>query len=158
MKKKVLISACLLGKNCRYDGGHSHIKELDELDVDWVLVCPEEAGGLGIPRSKAEMQNDSESILKGNGSIIDCNGKNVTQKFIQGTEESLAIGLTSGAECAVLKSRSPSCGVGEVYDGSFTHSLTNGDGIFAYSCRKSGLTCISSDDREKIKRTLTKQK
>ena len=158
MKKKVLVSACLLGKNCRYDGGHSRISELDDFDVDWVPVCPEEAGGLGTPRPAAEMQKDAESILKGNGSVIDNDGKNVTEKFIQGAEESLKKGLISGAKCAILKSRCSSCGVGEIYDGTFTYFLTKGDGIFAHLCRKSGITCISSDDSNQINKTLAKPK
>ena len=158
MKKKVLVSACLLGKNCRYDGGHSRISELDELDVDWVPVCPEEAGGLGTPRPAAEMQKDAESILRGNGSVINNEGKNVTEKFIQGAEESLKKGLISGAKCAILKSRSSSCGVGEIYDGTFTHSLTNGEGIFAHLCRQSGIHCISSNDANQIKKILARLK
>ena len=158
MKKKVLISACLLGKNCRYNGGHSRISELDEFDVDWVPVCPEEAGNLGTPRPAAEMQKGAESILNGNGSVVDNDGKYVTEKFIQGAEESLKTGINSGAECAILKSHSPSCGVGKRYDGSFTNSLIDGDGIFAHLCRKSGINCISSDDSNQIKKTLEKLK
>ena len=158
MKKKVVVSACLLGKNCRYDGGHSRISELDDFDVDWVPVCPEEAGGLGTPRPAAEMQKDAESILKGNGSVINNDGMNVTEKFIQGAEESLKTGITSGAEMAILKSRSPSCGIGGIYDGTFTNSLLDGDGIFAHLCRKSGINCISSDDSDQIKETLEKLK
>ena len=158
MKKKVLVSACLLGKYCRYDGGHSRISELDELDVDWVPVCPEETGGLGTPRPAAEMQKDAESILKGNGSVIDNYGKNVTEKFIQGAKESLKKGLISGAKCAILKSHSSSCGVGEIYDGTFTHSLTKGDGIFAHLCRQKDIHCISSNDSKKIKNILARLK
>ena len=154
MKKKVLISACLLGKNCRYNGGHSHQKELDALDVDWVPVCPEEAGDMGTPRPAAEMQRDAESILKGDGSVVTNAGHDVTEKFIHGAEDSLKAGLSSGAKYAILKSRSPSCGIGRVYDGKFTNSLTDGDGIFAYLCQKSGINCISSDDLPKIKKTL----
>ena len=56
MKKKVLISACLLGKNCRYNGGHSQLNELGEADMEWIPICPEESGGLGTPRPSAEMQ------------------------------------------------------------------------------------------------------
>ena len=158
MKKKVLVSACLLGKYCRYDGGHSRISELDELDVDWVPVCPEETGGLGTPRPAAEMQKDAESILRGNGSVINNEGKNVTEKFIQGAEESLKKGLIPGAKCAILKSRSSSCGVGEIYDGTFTHSLTKGDGIFAHLCRQKGIHCISSNDSKKNKNILARLK
>ncbi len=158
MKKKVLISACLLGKNCRHDGGHSHLQELDALDVDWVPVCPEEAGGLGTPRPAAEMHGSAESIHKGVGSVVTKAGHDVTEKFIRGVEESLNTGLTLGAEYAILKSRSPSCGLGRVYDGSFANILINGDGMFAHLCRKSGINCISSDDLQKIKKTLEKQK
>ena len=158
MKKKVLVSACLLGKNCRYNGGHSRISELDELDVDFIPVCPEEAGNLGTPRPAAEMQKGAESILNGNGSVVDNDGKDVTAKFIQGAKESLKTGINSGVEYAILKSRSPSCGVGKIYDGSFTKSLIDGDGIFAHLCRKSGINCISSDDSNQIKNNLEKLK
>ena len=158
MKKKVLVSACLLGKNCRYNGGHSRISELDELDVDFIPVCPEEAGNLGTPRPAAEMQESSENILKGHARILTNDGNDVTEQFIQGAKKSLEEGLTSGAEVAILESHSPSCGVGEVYDGSFTHSLTDGNGIFSHLCRESGITCISSDDSNQIKKTLKKLK
>ena len=158
MKKKVLVSACLLGKNCRFNGRHSYMPELEDLDVEWVPVCPEETGGLGTPRPAAEMQGSAESILNGDGSIVTNNGKDITQKFIQGAEGSFEKGLNSEVECAILKSHSPSCGIGEIYDGTFTHSLTKGDGIFAYLCRKLGVTCISSDDSNKIKKTLPKLK
>ena len=158
MKKKVLISACLLGKNCRYNGGHSRISELEELDVDWVPVCPEEAGNLGTPRPAAEIQGNAESILNGDRSVLTNNGHDVTEKFIQGAENSLKIGINSKVRIAILKSRSPSCGVGEIYDGTFTHSLIDGNGIFAHLCQKSGITCISSDDSDQIKKTIEKLK
>jgi len=158
MKKKVLISACLLGKNCRYSGGHSHIKELDDLNVDFIPVCPEEAGGLETPRPAAELLGSAKSILSEKGSIITNDGHDVTQNFIHGAKKSLEKGLTSSVEYAILKSNSPSCGVGAVYDGTFTNSLTNGDGIFAYLCTHAGINCIPSDDLNKIKKTLQKQK
>ena len=98
MQKKILISACLLGKNCRHDGGHSHISDLDETDLNWIPVCPEEAGGLGTPRPAAELQEDAEKIIKGKGSIININRQDVTQNFIKGAEESLEKGLMNGVE------------------------------------------------------------
>ena len=133
-----------MGKNCRYNGGHSRISELEELDVDWVPVCPEEAGNLGTPRPAAEIHGSAESILNGDSSVLTNDGHDVTGKFIQGAENSLKIGINSKVEIAILKSRSPSCGVGAIYDGTFTHSLINGNGIFAHLCQKSGITCISS--------------
>ena len=158
MKKKVLVSACLLGKNCRFNGGHSHLPDLEDLDVDFIPVCPEEAGNLGTPRPAAEMQGSAENILSGIERVLTNDGNDVTEKFIQGAEESLKTGITSGAEMAILKSRSPSCGIGGVYDGTFTNSLIDGDGIFAHLCQKSGINCISSDDSDQIKETLEKLK
>ena len=99
MKKKILISACLLGKNCRYNGGHSQLTELEEIDVEWIPVCPEESGGLGTPRPSAEMQENAETILNGKGKIITNKGKNVTLEFIEGAKKSLQFGL--GAEVAI---------------------------------------------------------
>ena len=158
MKKKVLVSACLLGKNCRFNGGHSHLPDLEYLDVDFIPICPEEAGNLGTPRPAAEMQDSAESILNGVGNVLTSDGDDITEKFIQGSKDSLEKGLNSGAEVAILKSRSPSCGIGTIYDGTFTHSLIDGNGIFAHLCQKSGITCISSDDLNQIKKTLGKLK
>ena len=158
MKKKVLISACLLGKNCRYNGGHSQLTELEEIDVEWIPVCPEELGGLGTPRPSAEMQENAETILNGKGKIITNKGKNVTSKFIQGAEKSLQLGLGAEVKIAVLKSKSPSCGIGKIYDGSFTKSLKIGNGIFAHLCHENDIECISSDNINQIKKTLAKLK
>ncbi len=158
MKKKVLVSACLLGINCRYDGGHSYLNELENDDVDFYSVCPEESGGLGTPRPKAEMQDSAEDILSGNGKIVNINSKDVTKEFIQGAQLCLNTGIEAGAKFAILKSKSPSCGLGEVYDGSFKGKLQKGDGIFAHLCRKSGLSCISSDNISEIKNTVQKPK
>ena len=158
MKKRVLVSACLLGKNCRFNGGHSHLPDLADLDVDFIPVCPEEAGNLGTPRPAAEMQGSAENILSGIEHVLTNDGDDITEKFIQGSEKSLEKGITSGVEFAILKSRSPSCGIGEIYDGTFTHSLLEGDGIFTLLCRQSGITCVPSDDSNQIKKTLEKLK
>jgi len=158
MKKKVLISACLLGKNCRYNGGHSLLEELNGLDVDWIPVCPEESGGLGTPRPSAEMQENAEYILNGKGKVVTNKGKNVTHEFIRGAEISLQLGLEVGVKTAILKSKSPSCGIGKIYDGSFTKTLKTGNGIFAYLCQENDINCISSDNINQIKKTLAKLK
>ena len=158
MKKKVLISACLLGKNCRYNGGHSKLTELEEIDMEWIPVCPGESGGLGTPRPSAEMQENAETILNGKGKIITNKGKNVTAEFIQGAEQSLQLGLGAEVKIAVLKSKSPSCGIGKIYDGSFTKTLKTGDGIFAHLCHENDMECISSDNINQIKKTLAKLK
>lgn len=158
MKKKVLISACLLGNNCRYNGGHSQLNELNKLDVEWIPVCPEESGGLGTPRPSAEMQGSAEDILNGKGKVLTNKGKNVTQEFIRGADKSLQSGLEVGVKTAILKSKSPSCGIGKIYDGSFTITLKTGDGIFAHLCHENDIECISSDNINQIKKTLGKLK
>ena len=158
MRKKILISACLLGRNCRYNGGHSQLTGLVEIDVEWIPVCPEESGGLGTPRPSAEMQENAETILNGKGKIITNKGKNVTSEFIQGAEKSLQLGLGAEVKIAVLKSKSPSCGIGKIYDGSFTKSLKIGNGIFAHLCHENDIACISSDNINRIKKTLAKLK
>ena len=158
MKKKVLISACLLGKNCRYNGEHSKLTELEEIDVEWIPVCPEESGGLGTPRPSAEMQGSAEDILNGKGKVLTNKGKNVTQEFIRGADKSLKLGLGAEVKIAVLKSKSPSCGIGKIYDGSFTKTLKTGDGIFAHLCHENDIECISSDNINQIKKTLAKLK
>ena len=128
------------------------------MDVEWIPVCPEESGGLGTPRPSAEMQENAETILNGKGKIITNKGKNVTAEFIQGAEKSLQLGLEAEVKIAVLKSKSPSCGIGKIYDGSFTKTLKTGDGIFTHLCRRGGIHCISSDDIDTIKKTLAKLK
>ena len=158
MKKKVLISACLLGKNCRHNGGHSQLIELEKIDVEWIPVCPEESGGLETPRPSAEMQENAEYILNGKGKVVTNKGKNVTPEFIRGAEKSLQLGLEVGVKTAILKSKSPSCGIGEIYDGSFTKTLKTGNGIFAYLCQENDINCISSDNINQIKKTLAKLK
>ena len=158
MKKKVLISACLLGKNCRFNGGHSQLIELDEMDVEWISVCPEESGGLGTPRPSAEMQGSAEDIIKGKGKVLTNKGKNITSEFIRGADKSLQLGVEIGVKTAILKSNSPSCGIGKIYDGSFTKTLKTGDGIFAHLCHENDIECISSDNINQIKKTLAKLK
>ncbi len=158
MKKKVLISACLLGKNCRHNGGHSQLIELEKINVEWIPVCPEESGGLGTPRPSAEMQENAEYILNGKGKVVTNKGKNVTHEFIRGAEISLQLGLEVGVKTAILKSKSPSCGIGKTYDGSFTKTLKIGNGIFAHLCQENDINCISSDNINQIKKTLAKLK
>ncbi|MBC8310771.1 MAG: DUF523 domain-containing protein [Candidatus Marinimicrobia bacterium] len=145
MKQSIIISACLLGRECRYNGGHSKISKLESLDVDFIPVCPEEAGKLGTPRPPAELITSTKDIIEGSGKIITENGDDVTQQFLDGSKKELSKLKSSNAQIAVLKSRSPSCGYGQVYDGTFTGKLCKGNGIFSQMCEDEGVTVISSD-------------
>lgn len=121
---RILISACLLGVPCKYSGGSNLQKRLPELLKDHTLipVCPELYGGLPIPRPPAEKQGDR---------VVDRQGKDVTQAFVKGAEKTLAMAREFGCTAAILKENSPSCGCGQVYDGTFTDVKIPGNGLTA---------------------------
>ena len=128
--EKVLISACLLGVNCRYDGGNCRVS----IPNDWALVpfCPEMAGGLGVPRYPAEITGgDGNDVLAGRARVINSLGKDVTEEYIAGAQAALAICRKEGVTRAILKSRSPSCGLSQIYDGSHQNVLRPGPGVCA---------------------------
>ena len=124
MKEKLLISACLLGIGCRYDG--ARVKKIDISELceryDLIPVCPEIYGGLPTPRTPSERLDDR---------VLMRDGTDVTEQFIRGAEHTLDIAVASGARLALLKERSPSCGKGEIYDGSFSGKLICRDGVTA---------------------------
>ena len=121
---RILISGCLLGLCCRYDGASKPHPMAEELSKkhELVPVCPEQLGGLATPRPPAERQG---------GRIIAKNGADVTQQYCRGAEETLKLCRLLGCKAAVLKERSPSCGCGEIYDGTFTGTLVAGNGVTA---------------------------
>lgn len=139
MEEKILVSACLAGINCKYDGGNNAnekiIKLIEEGNV--ILVCPEQLGGLTTPREGAERLNDR---------VVTESGKDVTKEFVKGAEEVLELVKKFHIKKAILKSRSPSCGKDVNYDGTFTHTLTKKDGVTAELLRKNGIEVISSDE------------
>jgi uncharacterized protein YbbK (DUF523 family) len=157
MRQKVIISACLLGEKCRYDGNHNRIK-LSHIDnVEYISACPEVLGGLSTPRTPAEMQNIAEKIIIGEGTIIDKLGKNVTSEFLDGANQALDLAIKHGVRIALLKSNSPSCGMGKVYDGTFSNQLIEGNGIFSEKCIQHKIDVISSDNIEKFKEKILKK-
>lgn len=145
-----LVSACLLGENCKYSGGNNECRWVKDFlkDKDYLPVCPEALGGLPTPRPPAELIN---------GRAIDKNGKDVTENFIIGAEKTLqeakkkAEELGQTLELAILKANSPSCGSGRIYDGTFTGKRINGDGIFAELLKKHDIPVITEEDEIKIK-------
>jgi len=157
MKQSIIISACLLGRECRYNGGHSKISELDNLDVNFISVCPEEAGKLGTPRPAAELTSSAKAVVSGLGKILTKRSVDVTPQFLDGSKRELSKLRSSSAQIAVLKSRSPSCGYGQVYDGSFTGNLRKGNGIFSQMCEDEGVKVISSDHIDSFIKDKTTQ-
>ncbi|MBQ7777963.1 MAG: DUF523 domain-containing protein [Oscillibacter sp.] len=120
----ILVSACLLGVRCRYDGASKPNETVLRLRKHHTLipVCPEQLGGLATPRPPAERQG---------AAVRTQSGVDVTEQYRKGAEEALRLCRLYGCEAAVLKERSPSCGSGAVYDGSFSGVLTTGDGVTA---------------------------
>ena len=138
---KILISACLLGKKVRYDGGdclqdHPKLKEWIK-DNRIVSVCPEVAGGLSTPRPPAEIQ---ASRL-----VLTNQGKDVTNEFKAGAEHALALVKKYGIKVAILKARSPSCGSSKIYDGSFSKTIVDGDGVTTKLLKEHGVQVFSEE-------------
>ena len=123
-KEKVLVSACLLGQCCAYDGQHRKSEAVLRLAERYELIpiCPEREGGLPTPRVPSERISSR---------VCSRDGADVTAAYERGALEALSLALSSKVAFAVLKSKSPSCGKGEIYDGSFTHTLTPGNGVTA---------------------------
>lgn len=119
---RIIVSACLLGENCKYNGGNNYTEEIEQLKEHFELVpvCPETFGGLKSPRSPSEIVGDR---------VVSKEGEDVTDEFLSGAEQTLYIAKELNCPFAVLKERSPSCGCGTIYDGTFTGTLCNGNGI-----------------------------
>lgn len=139
--EKILISACLVGDKTRYDGRSNYNPLITSLLEKYELVpfCPEVEGGLPTPRHPSEIQGE---IVK-----MD-NGKIVTKNFTLGAEKALDICLYLGIKTAILKDGSPSCGVYEIHDGSFSNRKIKGQGITARLLKRKGINVISENDIE----------
>lgn len=142
----VLVSACLMGFRCRYDGGAQRLACLDALRERHVLipVCPEVMGGLPTPREPSEIRD---------GRVMSRDGRDVTLVFLRGAQEAARLAQACGCECALLKERSPSCGLGKVYDGTFTGTLTEGDGVCARLLTDRGVRVIGESGVEELLKT-----
>ena len=136
---KILVSACLLGDNCKYNGGNNRhpgvLRYLQGHEI--VPVCPEKLAGLGIPRTPVEIVNGVLMDRKGN-SVDDVLRKTVAEQVEKLRNENI--------DCAVLQSRSPTCGVKQVYDGSFTGTLIEGMGVFAEALGRAGIRTIDAEE------------
>ena len=140
----IIVSACLLGENCKYSGGNNKsenvIKYLE--DKEYILVCPEQLGGLSTPRNPSEIitygNKDGNDVLSGCTKVLSNKGIDVTKNFIQGAEETLKI--------AILKAGSPSCGYKKIYDGTFLGNKIQGMGVTAAILNKENIALLDEDD------------
>lgn len=143
-KKIILCSACLLGINCKYNGKNNRNEKVMELLAKGEIlipVCPEQLGGLPTPRCSSELRG-SKVFMK----IDDHAIEEVTGYFEEGAKEVLKIVKLYGAKKAILKQRSPSCGSGQIYDGTFSGKVIEGDGVTAALLKKNGIKVISEED------------
>lgn len=142
-KPKLIVSACLLGENCKYNGSNNKNDAVIALSqhFDIVGVCPECFGGLKIPRVPNEIIN---------GRAISKNGEDFTEEYKKGAEKTLYVARECGARFAVLKERSPSCGKGVIYDGTFSSSLVEGNGITAQLLLDNGYEIYGESEVEKL--------
>ncbi len=134
-----IVSACLAGIECNYKGKAKPCQEVIELVKEGraIPVCPEQLGGLKTPRPASEIKN---------GGVVTKEGTDVTLQFEKGAKEALKIALLANCKEAILKARSPSCGSGRIYDGTFSGKLINGDGIFASKLRKNKIKVFTEEE------------
>ena len=140
---KIMVSACLLGDHCKYNGGNNRSPELLHLlsGHKVIPVCPEVLGGLPTPRVPAEIVN---------GTVINREGVSVDDAFRRGAKKALEMARQEKPDLIILQSRSPSCGVKEIYDGTFSGKLVPGHGIFAEMVLQAGFRVIDAEDAPEI--------
>lgn len=139
----ILVSACLVGINCKYNGGNNYNEKIFELvkKGEAIPICPEQLGGLQTPRIPSEIK-----IIDGKRYVINKEGEDVTQNFEKGAEEVLELAKKLDINKAILQPRSPSCGVGKIYSGNFNGELIEGNGILAELFIKNGIEVLMPDD------------
>lgn len=145
----VLISACLAGRACRFDGSSNPDDAVARLVAEGraVLTCPEEDGGLGTPRPPAEIVGgDGHAVLDGRARVVTRSGRDVTDAYVQGAEIALETARQAGADTAILKARSPSCGKSCIYDGSFSRTAMSGDGVTAALLAREGIRVLTEEE------------
>ena len=142
---RILISACLLGVSCRYDGASKPI-DSDKIErlkekFELIPICPESLGGLHCPRDPAERIGKK---------VISCNGADVTAQYERGARESLYLAELFGCKIALLKERSPSCGKGQIYDGTFSGKLRDGNGVTAELLTANGIAVYGESQIDEL--------
>ena len=136
---KIIVSACLLGRNCKYNGGNNYDEKLAAFleGKEVIPVCPEELAGLGTPRVPMEIVN---------GVLINRDGVNVDEPVRNAVAKILEDLRGQDIQCAILKSRSPTCGVRQVYDGTFSGTLIDGAGTLAQALLDAGYTVLDNEE------------
>lgn len=145
---KIIVSACLLGCECRYDGKKKPNEYVIALAKSHTLIpiCPEQMGGLPTPRIPSEICGDK---------VINSEGKDVTNEYQKGAQMALNIAKLNGAKIAILKAKSPSCGKGFVYDGTFSRQLIEGNGVTVDLFLQNGINIYTENELDALKKTIS---
>lgn len=141
---KIAVSACLVGKNTKYDGTNNYNKAVMEYlkDKEYILICPEVTGGLPTPRVPSERVNDK---------VINKENIDVTHNFVIGASKTIEELKKQNIELVIVKSKSPSCGYKQIYDGTFTGTIIEGNGVFTELAAKNGIQILTEKDIENKK-------
>jgi len=144
-KRLILVSACLVGVNCKYNGGNNLKKKIRELVKAGkaIPVCPEQLGGLPTPREPAYLTGDGYYVLKRKAKVLTKSGKDVTLNFLRGAKEVLKLAKLLKIKLAILKARSPSCGLGETY---IRGEVSKGDGVTAALLKRNGIIIYTEEN------------
>ncbi len=141
---KILVSNCLLGCDCRYKGDGCACQQIIDLAGEHTLigVCPEQMGGLSTPRAPSEIQED--------GSLLNTDGVDVTEQYMRGANMALYLGKLNKVDFAILKAKSPSCGKGRIYDGTFSGGMRDGNGVTVQLLLDNGIPVYSENDLDDL--------
>ncbi len=140
--KNIIVSGCLIGNKCRYDGStNKDLREILKDKCNIVAVCPEQMGGLSTPRVPAERIDDK---------VINKEGLDVTKEYTLGAKIALKLAVKNNCRIALLKAKSPSCGSNEIYDGTFSHTLIKGDGVTADLFKRNGIKVYTENELNEL--------
>jgi len=148
-EEKVMVSACLVGVRCVYDGSHKRREAIARLAEEEraFLFCPEQLGGFTVPHPPSEIRaGDGADVLAGKARVVSRAGDDVTDIFLKGAAQALALARQRGIRRAIMKARSPSCGCGRIYDGSFTGGLRDGDGVTTALLKQNGILVLTDEE------------
>ena len=153
----ILVSACLLGLNTKYNGKNNFSKDVINLKDEFVIlpVCPEQLVGLPTPRNPAEIVNGAgEDVISGRASVKTIDGENVTDYYLKGAFETLKLVNLFGVKYGVFKEGSPSCGVRTIYDGTFSHTSITGSGVTVALLKSHGVEIFNENETELLLRKI----
>ncbi|MCE5300487.1 MAG: DUF523 domain-containing protein [Spirochaetia bacterium] len=149
----ILVSACLAGVKCRYDGEHRLVENIRQLTTTGraMPLCPEVLGGRPIPREPVEITGGTGvDVLDGRAKVVDKNGGDHTQEILDGVTEFIKAVKRMNVTAVIMKTKSPACGAGRVYDGTFTGLLIDGDGVLTAALKREGIKIYTEENREEI--------